>query len=149
MRVADAAGEEEVEGRGLAGELRALYTILTRELAEDGGVANRARLERMGEGELKRLLGRYERAGSEALRKVGVYLRNGGRAWLTFLRQPGVEPTNNRGKRALREGVVVRKIVGTLRNARGAEVFSRLLTVMGSWRARGENPADRLYAALT
>lgn len=149
LRVADAAGEEEVEGRGLAGELRALYTILTRELAEDGGVANRARLERMGEGELKRLLGRYERAGSEALRKVGVYLRNGGRAWLTFLRQPGVEPTNNRGERALREGVVVRKIVGTLRNARGAEVFSRLLTVMGSWRARGENPADRLYAALT
>lgn len=65
------------------------------------------------------------------------------------LRRPGVEPTNNRGERALREGVVVRKIVGTLRNARGADVFSRLLTVLGSWRARGENPADRLYAALT
>ena len=55
----------------------------------------------------------------------------------------------NRGERALREGVVVHKIVGTLRNARGAGVFSTLLTVMGSWRARGENPADRLYAALT
>lgn len=78
-----------------------------------------------------------------------MYLRNGGAAWLTFLRRPGVEPTINRGERALREAVVVRKIVGTLRNAKGAAVFARLMTVVGSWRARGEDPAVRLSSALS
>lgn len=149
LRVADAAGVEDAEAKGLAGELRALYTILTREAGEDRSAANQARLERLGEGELNRLRGRYERSGSEVLRKVGMYLRNGGGAWLTFLRRPGVEPTNNRGERALREAVVVRKIVGTLRNAKGAAVFARLMTVLGSWRARGEDPAVRLYTALS
>lgn len=147
--MADAAGVEDAEAKGLAGELRALYTILTREAGEDRSAANQARLERLGGGELNRLRGRYERSGSEVLRKVGMYLRNGGAAWLTFLRRPGVEPTNNRGERALREAVVVRKIVGTLRNAKGAAVFARLMTVLGSWRARGEDPTVRLYAALS
>jgi len=148
LRVAKAAGEEDAEGKGLAEELRALYTILTKELAENEGAPNRARLERLGERELHHLRGRYERGGSEALRKVGVYLRNGMGAWLTFLRRPGVEPTNNRGERALREAVVIRKIVGTLRNGKGAEVFARLMSVVGTWRAKGEDPAAGLYAAL-
>jgi transposase len=149
LRVAKAAGEEDSEAVGLAEELRALYAILTTELAEDEGARNCARLERLGAQELHRLRTRYERGGSEALRKVGVYLRNGRDAWLTFLRRPGVEATNNRGERALREAVVIRKIIGTLRNGRGAEVFARLMSVLGTWRTKGKDPAARLYAALS
>jgi transposase len=148
LRVARAAGEEDPEAESLGEELGAVYSILTEGLAEDSGEKNRTHLERLGERELHRLLARYERGGSEALRKVGVYLRNGGDAWLTFLRQPGVEPTNNRGERALRESVVIRKIIGTLRNGRGAEVFSRLMSVLGTWRTQGKNTATQLYAAL-
>jgi hypothetical protein len=148
LRVAKAAGEEDSEAKDLGEELAALYKILTGELAEDGGARNRSRLERLGERELRRLRRRYERGGSEAHRKVGVYLRNGRDAWLTFLRRPGVEPTNNRGERALREAVVIRKIIGTLRNGKGAEVFARLLSVLGTWRTKGKDPAAPLYAAL-
>jgi transposase len=148
LRVAKAAGEEDDEAKGLAEELSALYQILTQELAEDEGTKNRARLARLGERELHRLRWRYEHGGSEALRKVGVYLRNGMGSWLTFLRRSGVEPTNNRGERALREAVVVRKIMGTLRNGRGAEVFARVMTVLGTWRTKGMDPAARLYRAL-
>jgi hypothetical protein len=36
--------------------------------------------------------------------------------------------------RALREAVVIRKIVGTLRNPKGAEMFARLVTVLGTWK---------------
>jgi hypothetical protein len=39
--------------------------------------------------------------------------------WLTFVTESGVEPTNNRAERALRELVVQRKIIGTLRNEKG------------------------------
>jgi hypothetical protein len=34
----------------------------------------------------------------------------------TFILKPKVEPTNNRAERGLREHVVIRKIIGTLRN---------------------------------
>jgi transposase len=148
LRVAKAAGEDDPEARDLGQELSALYAILTKELKEEDGPRARAGLERLGDGELRRLQRRYERGGSEALRKVGVYLRNGMGSWLTFLRRAGVEPTNNRGERALREAVVIRKIIGTLRNGKGAEVFARLMSVLGTWRARGKDPAVRLYAAL-
>jgi transposase len=148
LRVAKAAGEDDAEAKDLGEELSALYAILTSELAEDEGARNRARLERLGTAELYRLQRRYERGGSEALRKVGVYLANGMGSWLTFLRRPGIEPTNNRGERALREAVVIRKIIGTLRNGKGAEVFARLMSVIGTWRTKGKDPALRLYAAL-
>jgi transposase len=148
LRMAKAADQEDEEAKVLAEELKALYKILTEGLAEDDGARNRSSLERLGERELHSLQRRYERGGSEALRKVGVYLRNGRGSWLTFLRHPGVEPTNNRGERALREAVVVRKIVGTLRNARGAEVFARLMSVIGTWRTQGDDPSVKLYNAL-
>ena len=77
------------------------------------------------------------------------YLRNGRPWWLTFLKHPGMEATNNRGERGLREAIVIRKIIGTLRNWKGAEAFARLLSVLGTWKLRGENPSANLYAALS
>ena len=56
---------------------------------------------------------------------------------------------NNRAERGLREAIVIRKIIGTLRNWKGAEAFARLLSVLGTWELRGENPATKLYAAVS
>ena len=53
-----------------------------------------------------------------------TYLESGCASWLTFLRHPGVEPTNNRAERSIWETVVIRKIIGTLRNWSGAEAFA-------------------------
>ncbi len=44
---------------------------------------------------------------------------------------------------------MIRKIVGTLRNAREAEVFARLMSVLGTWRAKGQDAAAKLYTALS
>ncbi len=78
-----------------------------------------------------------------------TYLRNGRAGWLTFLEHPGMDATNHRGERGLREAIVIRKIIGTLRNWKGAEAFTRLLSVLGTWKLRGENPATKLYAAVS
>jgi transposase len=77
------------------------------------------------------------------------YLRNGRPWWLTFLEHPGMEATNNRGERGLREVIVIRKIVGPLRNWKGSEAFAHLLSVFGTWKLRGENLSPNLYAALS
>jgi transposase len=149
LRMARDAEETEPRGELLSEELAGLYRWMTEEVARNDRRSHRRRVHRVSRRELGRLLRRYESSRWESRRKVGLSLRNGWGSWLTFLKRPGVEPTNNRGERALREAVVIRKIVGTLRKARGAEVFARLLSVLGTCKLRGEDPEARLYAALS
>ncbi len=67
----------------------------------------------------------------------------------TLLEHPGMDATNYRGERGLREAIVIRKIIGTLRNWNGAEAFTRLLSALGTWKLRGMNPVTKLYAAVS
>jgi transposase len=48
---------------------------------------------------------------------------------LTFLRRPGVEPTNNRAERPIRPAVVVRKISGGSRSDNGAQAHAVITSV--------------------
>jgi hypothetical protein len=125
-----------------------LYADLT-ENVKKGSWRTLARRLRKGESVLQELLARYEKSEAPGIGKVVTYLRNGQPWWLTFLANPGREATNNRGERGLRESIVIRKIIGTLRNWKGAGAFARLLSVLGTWKLRDENPATRLYTALT
>jgi len=58
----------------------------------------------------------------EKVRKFMGKINNGFDYWFTFVINPGVEPTNNRAERALRPHVVLRKILGTLRNDKGTSI---------------------------
>lgn len=62
----------------------------------------------------------------------------------TFVRQAGVEPTNNAAERALRHAVLWRKSsFGTDREA-GSRFVERILTVVATCRQRGRNILDYL-----
>jgi transposase len=74
---------------------------------------------------------------------------NGFEFWFTFVTLPGVEPTNNRAERALREHVVQRKIIGTLRNIKGASIHERLMTVMATWSLQGLDSLKMLKIKLS
>jgi transposase len=82
------------------------------------------------------------------LRKFANYLENGMPNWLTFVMHDGVEPTNNAAERALREHVVVRKIIGTLRNRKGAEIYEVLASVLATWEMRRLDARAALVAAV-
>jgi len=69
--------------------------------------------------------------------------------WFTFVTVPGVEPTNNRAERALRELVVHRKIIGTLRNQKGVQMYETLPTLLATWKQRGLDLQGELSRALT
>ena len=64
--------------------------------------------------------------------------------WLTFVGEPAVSPTNNAAEKALREPVVHRKIIRTLRNDRGMFVHETLLSLLATWSQQGRNPYDEL-----
>jgi transposase len=147
LRYAKAGAEESEAGKALYGALCELYRQVTREL-DSASPKARARRFTVGTRTLEQLLSRYGRSRSPGVQKVVTYLRNGMAWWLTFLRHPGMDATNNRGERGLREAIVNRKIIGTLRNWKGAEALCRLWSVLGTWKLQGENPAKNLLAVL-
>jgi transposase len=66
----------------------------------------------------------------------------------TFVRTPGVPPTNNEAERAVRPVVITRKISGGSRSSTGSQVRCDLATPFYTWAARGLNPFAACLAAL-
>jgi transposase len=75
-------------------------------------------------------------------------ISNGFDYWFTFIINPGVEPTNNRAERALRPHVVLRKILGALRNEKGTSIHERIMTTLATWGQRGLDSLQMLTARL-
>lgn len=86
---------------------------------------------------------------SEKVRKLIGKIDNGFEYWFTFVIHPGVEPTNNRAERALREHVVLRKILGTLRNGKGTSIHERIMTVLATWGQQGLDILQMLRSSLS
>lgn len=85
----------------------------------------------------------------ERVTRFAGKVRNGLPHWFTFLKVPGVEPSNNRAERALREVVVQRKIIGCLRNTKGTMINETLMTMLATWCQRGLPLPETLGDALT
>ena len=82
------------------------------------------------------------------LAKVITTIKNGLDFWFTRIIHPQIEPTNNNGERSLREMVVFKKIIGTLRNQDGAEIMAKMMTLISTWRLNGQNPFYSLRAII-
>jgi len=67
----------------------------------------------------------------------------------TFMRMPGVEPTNNHSERSLRFLVIMRKISFGTRSAAGTESHSILPSLLETARRQGQNRIAFLVALLT
>ena len=88
-------------------------------------------------------------AGSyKELRKFAVKLNNGLKYWFTRILYPFVEATNNIAERALREFVVTRRIIGTLRNKKGTETVEIIMTMITTWKQRVLDAFSMTRAAI-
>jgi transposase-like protein len=96
--------------------------------------------------ELKWLIEKF--SSYQHLTKVVTTIKNGLNFWFTRVIHPQIEPTNNSGERSLREMVVFKKIIGTLRNQDGADVFAKMMTLISTWRLNGLNPFYSLKALI-
>ncbi len=73
------------------------------------------------------------------LHKPVEYIRNGLGSWFTCLLYPGMEPTNNLAEQAIREHVVIRKIIGTFRSEKGSQNYQYIASLLSTWRLQGRN----------
>jgi len=76
-------------------------------------------------------------------------MKNGLNQWFTCIIYSGVEPTNNRAEREIREFVVQRKIFGTFRSEKGLRITETIMSVLATWRLRDLNTYSMLRASLS
>lgn len=67
----------------------------------------------------------------------------------TFVEHPYVPPDNNAAERAIRPAVVARKVSGGTRSKSGSETKAVLMSLFGTWQARGMDPLDACLKLLT
>lgn len=96
--------------------------------------------------EMKQLIQMY--SSYNHLTKVVTTIKNGLDFWFTRIMHPQIEPTNNNGERSLREMVVMKRIMGTLRNQDGADILAKMMTLISTWRLNGLNPFYSLRAII-
>lgn len=82
-------------------------------------------------------------------RRIHTYLPE----LFTFVGDPALSSTNNAAERSGRPVVCQRKISGGTRSPEGTRTFTTLVTLFGTWRARGLDPLvacrDLLLAQAT
>jgi transposase len=126
--------------------LKELYEILTEALENDPPPEVRRYLCHLARKVLRKWI--MKEYSIEKVRKFIGKINNGFDYWFTFIINPGVEPTNNRAERALRPHVVLRKILGTLRNDKGTSIHERIMTTLATWGQRGLNCLQMLTEKL-
>jgi transposase len=116
----------------------------------DGTIRRTAFVRRMAavRHEVERLLLRGIASGNKSLVGMCQELHEH-RDWLwTFVRQEGVEPTNNAGERALRHAVIWRKLSFGTQSAAGSRFVETMLTVIETCRQQHRNAFEYLTAAV-
>jgi transposase len=94
------------------------------------------------------LADRYADSSDKDVRNLAVALLTHFEKFFAFLRNEGVEPTNNSAERALRCAVQWRKISFGSRSSRGEIAVARLLTVTRTCRMQNREPLDYLGNAI-
>jgi len=126
--------------------LKEIYESLTKALENDPPPKVRMYLWNLAREALRHWMAKdyFE---EKVLKFIGK-ISNGFEYWFTFIINPGVEPTNNRAERALRPQVVLRKILGTLRNDKGTSIHERIMTTLSTWGQKGLDSLQMLTALL-
>lgn len=129
------------------GALKSIYEQLNEALENNPPPEIRRVVWYMARAVLRQIIG--DEYTNEKVRMLIGKISNGFEYWFTFVIHPGVEPTNNKAERAIREHVVQRKIIGTLRNEKGTSIHERLMTVLATWSQLGLDSMQMLRLKLS
>ena len=84
----------------------------------------------------------------EELKVPIKYIENGLGKWYTRPLYPGMGATNNLGEQAMREHVIMRKIIGCFRSENGAENYQYIASLLATCRLQGKNGFVELEKVL-
>jgi transposase len=147
LREAEDVAADHGTAKPIHGYLKQMYVGLQSWLETDPTDRQRTQMHRVAQNGLESLVEPSVADGPVAtlLGKI----EGGMDHWLTFVGEPAVAPTNNAAENALREPVVLRKIIGTLRNDRGMFVHETVLSLLATWRQQGRSPYEELKRVVS
>ena len=142
LREAEDVADDHDQAEPVYRTLKRIYVGLQSWLETDPTESQRTRMQELARRELERLTERSvsDRPVATLLGKIEGGLSH----WLRFVGEPAVSPTNNAAVNALREPVILRKLIETLRNERGMFVHETALTLLATWSQQGQNPYEEL-----
>jgi len=70
-------------------------------------------------------------------------------SWFTCVKHAGVQPTNNYAEQAIRETVLVRKIIGAFRSEKGTKTYETLASLIATWQIQRLDLKKELHRMLT
>lgn len=80
---------------------------------------------------LQKMIAYYSRY--EACLAVAKYIDFHIDNWFTCIKIAGIQPTNNYAEQAIRETVLVRKIIGAFRSEKGTRAYETLASLIATW----------------
>ena len=123
-------------GMKLSDEIHSMFSDL-KEALKSKDMDQRKDMKIVFDSRIEDLVKRYDPYGE--LHKPVEYIRNGLGSWFTCSLYPGMEPTNNLAEQAMREHVVIRKIIGTFRSESGSQNYQYIASLLSTWRLKGKN----------
>ena len=124
------------KGKELSEEIHATFSELKESLKSEN-MDDRRSMKEKYDTRMEEIVKRYDSFGE--LHKPVEYIRNGMGSWFTCLLYPGMEPTNNLAEQAIREHVVIRKIIGTFRSEEGSQNYQYISSLLATWNLKGES----------
>ncbi|VVB87759.1 Transposase IS66 family protein [uncultured archaeon] len=137
---------EKPGGRELSGIVHRKFNRLKLFLDKDQPMEERILKKKILDREMENLVLKF--ANFKDLKKPVTYIENGLGSWYTCLLFPGMEPTNNLGEQAMREHVLMRKIIGMFRSQKGAENYQYIASMFATWRLQGMDIFQELGTLL-
>lgn len=146
LREIDAFKDVSDNGKMLSETIHHCFDCLKEFLEKNPSMSERKKKKTVFENELKDIVEKYSKV--KELQKPIKYLRNGLGKWYTCLLFPGMEPTNNLGEQAIREHVIMRKIIGCFRSKNGAKNYQYIASLLASWKLQNKNIFEELENLL-
>jgi len=130
----------------LSEEIHRRFTALKMFIGKDPPMQERMRQKEAWDQELQMVVDEY--CAYDDTRVKARYIQHGLGSWHTCLLYPGMQPTNNLAEQAIREHVIMRKIIGTFRSEKGSENYQCIASLLATWRLQGKNMSEELENLL-
>lgn len=122
---------KSVVGRHFHKKLSALFDEIIKFNSTERSEKQRLRKYAQMTRKLRKIVDHYSKY--EECQAVTKYIDFHIESWFTCIKIAGVQPTNNYAEQAIRETVLVRKIIGAFRSVKGTKTYETLASLIATW----------------
>lgn len=122
---------ESVAGRHFHKKLSVLFDEIIKFNSTKKSEKQRLRKYAQMTRKLQKIVNHYSK--SDECQAVAKYIDFHIESWFTCIKIAGIQPTNNYAEQAIRETVLVRKIIGAFRSVNGTKTYETLASLIATW----------------